>query len=460
VANAAVTGNEGSSITNSGTWSDANAGDVVTLTASRGTVVKNDNGTWTWSIDGLDDTPATNVTISAVDTRGGFSSVSFTYAVTNRAPQLTVTATGVSGAVFSTLVNTGTWADVAADTVTLTASIGTITKNSGGTWNWSLPTTAAINNQTVTITGKDEDGGSSEVTFTIDVLVTVVNAKVYYLRSAFDGSNVDGALDSGKSLAKSGAGSRALTFENVINTTRGINGLVFDVAGLTATSLSSSDIAFRMSPLGSFDEGANPPSSWSAAPSPSNIVVTSGTSSTPARVRIEWPDGEIVNRWLQIKFIDNANTGLRSPQVYYLGHLLGETTGTLSSGSYIVQVMDVTKIRPEVGSTANVSNVLDINKNGLIQVSDILSFRSSVGLLSLRNITIPAAGSGSEGEGYGRFSIPSPMTPVGGMDKFVSTNLAIAPRWTGRIYNEPVIAWLPSVDSASRLYLAAMPQIH
>jgi hypothetical protein len=176
-------------------------------------------------------------------------------------------------------------------------------------------------------------------------------------------------------------------------------------------------------------------------------------------VRIEWPDGEIVNRWLQVKFVDNANTGLRSPQVYYLGHLLGETTGTLSSGSYIVQVMDVTKIRPEVGSTANASNVLDINKNGLIQVSDILSFRSSVGLLSLRNITIPAAGSGSEGEGYGRFSIPSPMTPVGGMDKLVSTNLAIAPRWTGRIYNEPVIAWLPSVDSAPRLYLAAMPQI-
>ena len=459
VANAAVTGNEGTSITNSGTWSDANAGDVVTLTASRGTVVKNDNGTWTWSIDGLDDTPATNVTISAVDTRGGFSSVSFTYAVTNRAPQLTVTATGVSGAVFSTLVNTGTWADVAADTVTLTASSGTITKNSDGTWNWSLPTTAAINNQTVTITGKDEDGGTSEVTFTIDALVTVVNAKVYYLRSAFDGSNVDEALDPGKSLAKSGAGSRALTFENVINTTRGINGLVFDVAGLTATSLSSSDIAFRMSPLGSFDEGTNPPSSWSAAPDPSNIVVTPGTSSTPARVRIEWPDGAIVNRWLQIKLIDNANTGLRSPQVYYLGHLLGETTGTLSSGSYVVQVADVAKIRPEVGSTANVSNILDINKNGLIQVSDILTFRSSVGLLSLRNITIPAAGSGSEGEGYGRFSIPSPMAPVGGMDKFVSTNLAIAPRWTGRVYNEPVIAWLPSVDAAPRLYLAAMPQI-
>lgn len=455
VANASVTGNEGTSITNSGTWSDADVGDVVTLTASVGTVTKNDNGTWAWSIDGLDDTPSTNVTISAVDTRGGFSSVSFTYAVTNRAPQLTVTATGVSGAVLSTLTNTGTWTDVAADTVTLTASIGTVTKNSNGTWNWSLPTTAAINNQTVTITGTDEDGGSSGVTFTIDALVTVVNSKVYYLRSSFDGSGVDAALDTSKSLAKSGAGARELTFDNLINNTRGINGLVFDVAGLAATSLTASDIAFRMSPLGSFNEAANPPSSWAAAPAPSDIVVTAGTSSTPARVRIEWPDGAIVNRWLQIKLLDNANTGLRSPQVYYLGHLRGETTGTLSSGSYIVQVADVLKIRPEVGSTANVSSILDINKNGLIQVSDILAFRTDVGLLSLRNITIPAAGSGSEGEGYGRFSMVAPGPTQSGPKDTFGSSLLIAPRWTGRIYNEPAIAWLPAEQTAAPLMIPA-----
>jgi hypothetical protein len=44
---------------------------------------------------------------------------------------------------------------------------------------------------------------------------------------------------------------------------------------------------------------------------------------------------------------------------------------------------------------------LDINKNGLIQVSDITAMRSFVGVGQLRNITIPASGSGSEGEGSG-----------------------------------------------------------
>jgi hypothetical protein len=210
-----------------------------------------------------------------------------------------------------------------------------------------------------------------------------------------------------------------------------------------------------MSPLGSFNEAANPPSSWAAAPAPSDIVVTAGTSSTPARIRIEWPDGAIVNRWLQIKLLDNANTGLRSPQVYYLGHLLGETTGTLSSGSYIVQVADVLKIRPEVGSTANVSSILDINKNGLIQVSDILAFRTDVGLLSLRNITIPAAGSGSEGEGYGRFSMVAPSPTQSGPKETFGSSLLIAPRWTGRIYNEPAIAWLPAEQTAAPLMIPA-----
>jgi hypothetical protein len=94
-----------------------------------------------------------------------------------------------------------------------------------------------------------------------------------------------------------------------------------------------------------------------------------------------------------------------------VGHLLGETTGTLHGGTYLVQVADVTRIRPEVGNTAAVSSGLDLNKNGLVQVSDITSMRAYIGLLSLRNITIPPAGSSEEGEGgsdpSGLFLLPA-----------------------------------------------------
>jgi hypothetical protein len=332
-----------------------------------------------------------------------------------------------------------------------------VTKNDNGTWNWSLPTTSAIDNQTVTITATDEDGGSSNVSFTINAVVTVVNSKVYHLRSSFAGSGVDAALDTGKVLAKSGPAARTLSYENLINSSRGINGLVFDVAGLPSATLSASDFVFRMSPTGSFNEAANPPSSWALAPTPSAIVVLPGSDTTPARVRVEWADNAIANRWLQIKLLDNANTGLRTPDVYYIGHLFGETTGTLTGGAYLVQTADVVRIRPQVGNSATVSNVLDINKNGLIQISDITGFRTQVGVLSLRNITIPEAGSGSEGEGPGRQSLRGSSAPLSGSGSTAGGtgmglfSRSIAPRMTDRLYNEPsLVGLLPEVGGTAK----------
>ena len=73
--NASVTVNEGQTANNSGTWSDANAGDTVTLSASVGTVAKsgtNAAGTWSWSY-ATTDGPAQSqtVTITANDGNGG-----------------------------------------------------------------------------------------------------------------------------------------------------------------------------------------------------------------------------------------------------------------------------------------------------------------------------------------------------------------------------------------------------
>ncbi|MCI0639481.1 MAG: GEVED domain-containing protein, partial [Gemmataceae bacterium] len=71
-ANASVSGNEGSVITNTGTYIDTDSSDV-TLTASRGTVTKTgtNSGNWTWTISPADaaDGPAgpTTVTITATD---------------------------------------------------------------------------------------------------------------------------------------------------------------------------------------------------------------------------------------------------------------------------------------------------------------------------------------------------------------------------------------------------------
>jgi hypothetical protein len=93
--NASVTVNEGVAAVNTGTWSDANAGDTVTLSASVGTVTKsgtNASGTWSWSFatsDGPDQSQT--VTITAND--GTTSTLTtFSLTVNNVAPTVALSA--------------------------------------------------------------------------------------------------------------------------------------------------------------------------------------------------------------------------------------------------------------------------------------------------------------------------------------------------------------------------------
>ncbi len=395
-----VQGFEGTTLVNTGTWSDPDD-DSVVISASIGAVTRRNDGTWEWNLAVGNDTPETVVDLTITDELGAATTASFTYLVSNRAPVLSVANAAVSGPVLGTLTNSGTWSDVPADTVTLTASLGTIIKNNDGTWNWSYVPDSSLSNQVVTITARDSNRGTSSITFNLDALVTVVNSKVFYRGSSFAGTSVNAALDTAKVLAKSGATAKTLDFSNLINTTSGINGLVFDVAGLATTSLSASDISFRMSPTGAFASDSNPPSSWVAAPTPSAIVVTSGTSTTPARVRVEWPDGVIVNRWLQIKLQATASTGLSSPQTYYLGHLQGEVNGAIELGGFYVRGSDVTLVTAAIDPAVSVpvSSVLDLNKDGRVRGSDRVASLSMIGL-RLTRVTIPPAGSAGEGESW------------------------------------------------------------
>jgi hypothetical protein len=94
--NPSVTVNEGQTATNSGNYSDANAGDSVTISASRGTVTKTgtSSGTWSWSFataDGPDQTGPVTITASDGKT-GGTTTTTFALNVANVAPTVTLLA--------------------------------------------------------------------------------------------------------------------------------------------------------------------------------------------------------------------------------------------------------------------------------------------------------------------------------------------------------------------------------
>ncbi len=246
----------------------------------------------------------------------------------------------------------------------MTASFGTIVRNSNGTWNWSFSPTTRLDNVVVTVSASDGINTSSTM-FTVSALVNVVSSGFYYKGSVFAGSGVAAAVPTNKSPARAGASALTLSYSNLVNTTRGINGLVFNAAGLTATSLAESDFTFRMSPQGVFNEAANPPATWASAPAPSSILVTAGSGATPAQVRMEWVDGVIANRWLQLRILANGNTGLPNVETYYLGHLLGELNGQVLAGAYFVNNADLVLLNP-IGGVANVNNVRDVDKNGFV----------------------------------------------------------------------------------------------
>lgn len=165
-----VTVNEGDTAKNQGTYSDPGV-DSVTLTASVGTVTDNGDGTWKWSwdtSDGPDDSQ--KVTITATDSDGDHTSTTFDLVVDNVAPSVAAAAANVTVNEGDTAKNQGTYFDPGADSVALTASVGTVTDNGDGTWKWSWNTTdGPDDSQVVTITATDSDGDHTKTTFQLVV---------------------------------------------------------------------------------------------------------------------------------------------------------------------------------------------------------------------------------------------------------------------------------------------------
>jgi len=239
-------------------------------------------------------------------------------------------------------------------------------------------------------------------------------AAVYHAGSSFSTSGIENALDTNKQLAKEGNEPLTLTYDNLINSSRSINGLVFDIQNLPGSpsaNLIVADFEFQMSPTGAFVEADHPPAGWGVAPVPSSISVVAGSQGSSDRVVLQWPDNAIANRWLRVTVKATANTGLTQPEVYYIGHLLGETTGA-SGGVYTVSFADVSPIRAAVGQSVNAGSIHDIDKNGTVAFADISAMRSNVGV-QLTNITIPAGNASSGESGGERLSSPQSGTGKG-----------------------------------------------
>ena len=288
----------------------------------------------------------------------------------------------------------------------------------GGTATFD--TSAIGSGKTVTATGlslSGADAGNYTVNTTAMTTAnitappaTIQEAYLFYKGSTFASAlGVAGAIDpindgsgnpEGKDLLRSGA-SQTTVVTNVSNYSRGINGLVFDVNNLTAATLTASDFVFRR-PAG-LVSGVVDPVNWTGivpAPTTINVSVLSGSTS---RVRIEFPDwnsttntGGIANTWLQVILRANSNTGLTAPVVYYIGHAAGEGAG---GSPYRVGSAELSNIQSGINSAfVPLSDVRDVDKSRRVGAGDLSFIQPRVSsTILLQNITIPIAGSASEG---------------------------------------------------------------
>jgi hypothetical protein len=177
---------------------------------------------------------------------------------------------------------------------------------SHGSYRLTLPSTVASGIRDAAGLRLDGDndglqGGDYVRFFSIADIAQVVGSYVYHSGSVFDSGDISIALDTGKSLAKEEDTPQTLGFDNLINTSRGINGLVFDFQNLPG-SLSTTDFVFQWSPQGAFSEQDHLPLNWLLAPSPTEITAIPGPTD---RIVLQWPDNAIDRQSL----VENHHTG-------------------------------------------------------------------------------------------------------------------------------------------------------
>ncbi|MBN4064828.1 hypothetical protein JYU04_03735 [Dehalococcoides mccartyi] len=196
-----ITVDEGATATNAGAFSDQ-GDDIVTVTSSIGSVTQG-VGSWDWSLDTTDGPGDSQlVTITATDSDGAATNVTFDLIVQNVLPTVASTSSTVTVDEGSQAANSGTFSDLGDDVVTVTASIGTISTGVG-TWNWWLDTfDGPEDSLAVTITAEDSDGGITTTSFDLVVenVAPIVSADIASVTiiegaTAFNSGTVDDAGD-------------------------------------------------------------------------------------------------------------------------------------------------------------------------------------------------------------------------------------------------------------------------
>jgi hypothetical protein len=223
---------------------------------------------------------------------------------------------------------------------------------------------------------------SNEVCYQVPSVV--VSRLVFYNNSAWDNNGAgasasdDAAIATDKTALLPG---QTASFSNYTSYSRGLNGLMVDIAGL-GTTVTAADFAFK---AGNDSNAA----AWASAPAPSIVSLRRGAGVGGSdRITIIWPDNLIQGSWLQVTVRATPNTGLASPDVFYFGNAVGDAGNSALNAAVTSAdaLLVLSNVNPLAGA---VTLVEDFNRDRKVTSADALIALNgvSVGPTALQLIT-------------------------------------------------------------------------
>ncbi|NQU24921.1 MAG: metallophosphoesterase [Candidatus Nealsonbacteria bacterium] len=221
--------------------------------------------------------------------------------------------------------------------------------------------------------GDGNQGGDFTVHFTLEA-IGVVDRHVFYNNSALDdpgaGAADDDAIAPDKTALLPG---QTATFANYTSYSRGINGIVVDIAGLPGdVTPTPDDFEFRVG-------NDNEPGGWAAVAVEPTVALRRGAGTYGSdRVTIVLPDYAIRNTWLEVR-VSGANLGLPQGDVFYLGNAVAEA-GDLDTDAR-VNTADLllarNNPRANILAPADITLPYDFDRDGQVDAADVLLARNN-----------------------------------------------------------------------------------
>ncbi|MDP7287660.1 MAG: hypothetical protein QGH94_06680, partial [Phycisphaerae bacterium] len=221
----------------------------------------------------------------------------------------------------------------------------------------------------ITVRATDPEGAWVEDTFTITVESggEVVGRHLFYNNSSWDTVSDDDAIAADKTALLPG---QTASPANYSSYSRGINGVMVDVDGLAGTP-TAGDFAIEVNQAGA-------PDTWSPGPAPTVTVRPGDGDGGSDRIVLTWADGAIVNQWVKVTVLSDANggdLGLASDDEFYFGNAIGD-----SDGDGDVDDDDYNNLKSQFGLRGAIGTLSsDLDGDGRVSLGDFVIVRNSLG---------------------------------------------------------------------------------